>query len=308
MKTKSLAPLAAILLCAFAHAETKTWTGNAGTFDYATADNWNPAGIPAETDDVIIDGAAVTYNGSGRILSYGDYGDLTDVYEYIGTDDDLANPANWAKDKSAPTPAAPVAGTDIRWFGRNADYSGRLSITDRDRFDGATLRLTDDCNVSSGVAFSNSTVSIATIVVTDPVILSLYGTDLATTRADQWLGVYPPGVYPGAADKRLVNFLPGKASSFTFVGGNVGVSDAATAKSVLVAPGHLVLDGAPITDDQWDAFFDVSVSGTSVTETGATPYNLTLAYWEPFPARTVRNWTIQTGARVKLDRTFPSAA
>lgn len=130
MKTKSLAPLAAILLCAFAHAETKTWTGNAGTFDYATADNWNPAGSPAETDDVIIDGAAVTYNGSGRILSYGDYGDLTDVYEYIGTDDDLANPANWAKDKSAPTPAAPVAGTDIRWFGRNADYSGRLSITD----------------------------------------------------------------------------------------------------------------------------------------------------------------------------------
>ena len=203
MKTKILAPLAAILLCAFAHAETKTWTGNAGTFDYATADNWNPAGIPAETDDVIIDGAAVTYNGSGRILSYGDYGDLTDVYEYIGTDDDLANPANWAKDKSAPTPAAPVAGTDIRWFGRNADYSGRLSITDRDRFDGATLRL---------------------------------------------------------------------------------------------------------TDDQWDAFFDVSVSGTSVAETGATPYNLTLAYWEPFPARTVRNWTIQTGARVKLDRTFPSAA
>lgn len=87
--------------------------------------------------------------------------------------------------------------------GRDADYSGRLSITDRDRFDGATLRL---------------------------------------------------------------------------------------------------------TDDQWDAFFDVSVSGTSVAETGATPYNLTLAYWEPFPARTVRNWTIQTGARVKLDRTFPSAA
>ena len=39
MKTKILAPLAAILLCAFAHADTVTWTGNAGTSDYATAVN-----------------------------------------------------------------------------------------------------------------------------------------------------------------------------------------------------------------------------------------------------------------------------
>ena len=191
-----------------------------------------------------------------RILAYGDYGTLTDVYEYIGTDDNLGDP---------PAAAAPTAGTDIRWFGRNTDYSGALSITDKDRFDGATLHLTGDCNVSSDVVFSNSAVSIATIVVTDPVVFSLYGSDLATTRTDQWLGVYPPGVYPGAQDKTFVNFLPGKASSFTFAGANQGVSDAATAKSVLVAAGHLVLDGAAITDEQWDAYFDVDVAGTTVT-------------------------------------------
>ena len=200
-----------------------------------------------------------------RILAYGDYGTLTDVYEYIGTDDNLGDPANWAKDKVAPAAAAPTAGTDIRWFGRNTDYSGVLSITDKDRFDGATLHLTGDCNVSSDVVFSNSAVSIATIVITDPVVFSLYGSDLATTRTDQWLGVYPPGVYPGAQDKRFVNFLPGKASSFTFAGANQGISDAATAKTALVATGHLVLDGVAITDEQWDAYFDVAVSGTTVT-------------------------------------------
>ncbi len=503
MKTKSLAPLAAILLCTQAHAGTKTWTGNAGTSDYATADNWDPSGVPAETDDVIIDGVAVTqsgnrripnsltmlngasleltgeiqfgnngvehpiiyggtvsgplvaaqykestltisdatiidtgtgYNGfyqntgsylnfvdgaaraakftyqtsiaadpywffsnsatpfiryddqilsraafnenfqyvhnqdgtttlsmkplsgwrlgpltvgavsdgsvyvsvaatknsgdasatvyfaqgshdygesfaawpaktegvelaaSGtvtdtlaladgnncirafllcdgvfsasapvfrRILAYGDYGTLTDVYEYIGTDDNLGDPANWAKDKVAPAAAAPTAGTDIRWFGRNTDYSGVLSITDKDRFDGAVLSLTGDCNVSADVVFSNSTVSIGTIVVTDPVVFSLYGSDLATTRADQWLGVYPPATY--APDRPFINFLPGKASSFTFAGANQGVSDAATAKSVLVAAGHLVLDGAAITDEQWETYFDVDVAGTAVT-------------------------------------------
>ncbi len=200
-----------------------------------------------------------------RNLAYGDYGALTDVYEYIGTDDNLGDPANWAKDKVAPAAVAPTAGTDIRWFGRNTDYSGVLSITDKDRFDGAVLGLTGDCNVSADVVFSNSTVSIATIVLADPVVFSLYGSDLATTRADQWLGVYPPTTYSGAQDKRFVNFLPGKASSFTFEGANQGISDAATAKSVLVAPGYLVLDGAAITDEQWDAYFDVTVSGTTVT-------------------------------------------
>ncbi len=194
----------------------------------------------------------------------GDYGDLTDVYEYIGEDNNLGNAASWLKDGD-PTATAPTAGTDIRWFGKNASYSGTLSITDKDHFDGATLALTGDCNVSSDVVFSNSVVSIATIVVSAPVVFSLYGSDLTTTRADQWLGVYPPGTYPGAQDKQFVNFLSGKASSFTFAGSNVGVSDAATAKTVLVTPGYLVLDGAAITDEQWENFFEVDASGSSVT-------------------------------------------
>ena len=48
-------------------AETKTWTGAQGTSAWGTAGNWDPSGVPAETDDVVIDAAAVEATGSRRI-------------------------------------------------------------------------------------------------------------------------------------------------------------------------------------------------------------------------------------------------
>ena len=217
--------------------------------------------------------AFLLYNGeysataavARRIMApYGDYGELTDVYEYIGEGNNLGDAANWAKDKSAPAAEAPTAGTDIRWFGKNAYYSGSLAITAKDYFDGATLALSGDCNVSSDVVFSNTVISIATIVVSSPVVFSLYGSDMTTTRNDQWLGVYPPGTYTGSSTKTFVNFLSGKASSFTFTDNAINISDADSAKSVLVTPGYLKLDGAAIADSDWDAFFSVEVSGKTV--------------------------------------------
>lgn len=200
-----------------------------------------------------------------RIMApYGDYGELSNVYEYIGEGNNLGDAANWAKDKSAPAAEAPTAGTDIRWFGKNAYYSGSLAITAKDYFDGATLALSGDCNVSSDVVFSNTVISIATIVVSSPVVFSLYGSDMTTTRNDQWLGVYPPGTYTGSSTKTFVNFLSGKASSFTFTDNAINISDADSAKSVLVTPGYLKLDGAAIADSDWDAFFSVEVSGKTV--------------------------------------------
>ena len=217
--------------------------------------------------------AFLLYNGqytatavvAKRVMApYGDYGELTDVYEYIGADNSLGTAENWAKDKVAPASKAPTAGTDIRWFGRNANYSGVLSITNNDYFDGATLTLSGDCKVSTDVAFSNTTVSIYTIVLDNPEVFSLYGSSLTTTRNDQWLGVYPPGTYIGSSTKTFVNFLSGKASSFTFTDNAINISDADSAKSALVTPGYLKLDGAAIADSDWDAFFSVEVSGKTV--------------------------------------------
>ena len=258
-----------------------------GTRDYGeTFANWPTAtegetvSATGEVSDTLTleDGynyirAFLLYNGeysataavAKRIMApYGDYGELTDVYEYIGEDNNLGNAANWAKDKSAPATEAPTAGTDIRWFGKNAYYSGSLAITAKDYFDGATLALSGDCNVSSDVVFSNTVISIATIVVSSPVVFSLYGSDMTTTRNDQWLGVYPPGTYTGSSTKTFVNFLSGKASSFTFTDNAINISGADSAKSVLVTPGYLKLDGAAIADSDWDAFFSVEVSGKTV--------------------------------------------
>ena len=67
MKTSKIALLCAAAFAAAAHAGTKTWTGAAGTLAWGTAGNWDPSGVPAETDDVVIDGAAVTATGSRRI-------------------------------------------------------------------------------------------------------------------------------------------------------------------------------------------------------------------------------------------------
>lgn len=258
-----------------------------GTRDYGetfsswpTATDGEEVSATSEVNDTLTleDGynfirAFLLYNGqytatavvARRIMApYGDYGELTDVYEYIGEDDNLGIAANWAKDKIPPADAAPTAGTDIRWFGRNANYSGALSITAKDYFDGATLTLSGDCNVSSDVVFSNTVISIATIVVNSPFVFSLYGSDMTTRRNDQWLGVYPPGTYIGSSTKTFVNFLSGKASSFTFTDNAINISDADSAKSALVTPGYLKLDGAAIADSDWEAFFSVEVSGKTV--------------------------------------------
>ena len=260
-----------------------------GTRDYGenfvswpTATEGVPVSASGEVNDTITleDGynyirAFLLYNGeysataavSRRIMApYGDYGELKDVYEYIGEDNNLGNAASWAKDKSAPAMEAPTAGTDIRWFGRNANYSGSLAIYDKDVFSGATLNLSGDTFINADVYFTNSTVNIYTINVADrgAPILNLYGSSLTTTRNDQWLGVYPPATYTDSPEKTFVNFLSGKASSFTFTDNNINISDADSAKSALVTLGYLKLDGAAIADSDWDAFFSVDVSGKTV--------------------------------------------
>ena len=44
-------------------AGTYTWTGASGDNDYSKPGNWDPASVPGESDDVVIDGAAVTWSG-----------------------------------------------------------------------------------------------------------------------------------------------------------------------------------------------------------------------------------------------------
>lgn len=59
------------------------------------------------------------------------------------------------------------------------------------------------------------------------------------------------------------------------------------------------LHGTKVDAATYASSFTLTVN--SVAETGETPYNLTLTYWEPaFANSSARDWTILNGARIKL--------
>ena len=236
----------------------------------ATATVALAAGINYVRVFVVYDGVTVASGAAAiRNLVYGDYGELTGVYEYVGADNNLATPTNWALDKVplGENDTAPVAGTDIRWFGRNAvlSLSGNFHLYETDHFVGATITQANagnhDSNLNGDVTFEDSSVTLSTVVVqADPHTISLKNAHFATTRApDGVAGFYVTVPANG------INYISGFPSSFSFGADAGDVHDAATVKSQLVDSGKITLDGAAITDEQWENFFEVNASGSIVT-------------------------------------------
>ena len=63
-----LAVFAALFVLALpAHAVTKTWNGSNGSWN--TAASWSPAGVPATTDDVVVNAGTVTLTASTTVAS-----------------------------------------------------------------------------------------------------------------------------------------------------------------------------------------------------------------------------------------------
>ncbi|MBR1836742.1 MAG: hypothetical protein IJ783_05595 [Kiritimatiellae bacterium] len=228
------------------------------------------AGINYVRFFVAYDGGTVASPAAAvRNLVYGDYGELDGVYEYIGTDDDLANPSNWALDKEplGDGAAVPAAGTDIRWFGRNAvlSLSGNFHLHATDRFVGATIRQADngnhDSNLGGDVTFEDSDVTLSTVVVqAEPFAISLKNARFATTRAPDGVA----GFYP-AVPENGVNFVSGFPSSFAFGADPGDVHDAATVKSRLIDQSRITLDGEAISAEVWTEYFSVDVADSTVT-------------------------------------------
>ena len=215
------------------------------------------------------DKTTASFAAVARSIAYGDYGDLTNVYEFIGDDNNLSKATNWALDKvplvSGDT--APTAGTHIRWFGSNTVFalSGNFHLYATDHFVGATITQANaanhDSNLNGDITFENSSVTLSTVVVqSDPHVISLKNSSFATTRA-------PDGVagFYGTVPVGGVNFISGFPSSFSFGADAGDVHDAATVKSQLIDKGKITLDGAPITAETWTQFFSVDVVGTTVT-------------------------------------------
>lgn len=217
--------------------------------------------------------AFVTYGGeavassaiSVRVLAYGDYGALTDVYEYIGNDNSLSTAANWAKDKSAPASEAPVAGTDTRWFGRNAALTvSGFNLYPTDHFVGATINTTSgnhDCRLNGDIFFVDSRVTLSTIIIGETsYTITLTNSHFTTTRCPDGVAGFYPNIPNGA-----INFLSGAPSSFTFGKDNGEAHDSESVKTRLVDGGKLLFDGAAITDEVWSEYFTVDVDGDVVT-------------------------------------------
>jgi hypothetical protein len=69
-----------LLVATFAHADTLTWTNSGATGSWHLADNWDPAQVPADTDDVVIPAGTdpVTYSsGTTNLNSLSCSGSLT---------------------------------------------------------------------------------------------------------------------------------------------------------------------------------------------------------------------------------------
>lgn len=198
-------------------------------------------------------------------IVYGDYGTLTDVYEYIGTDNDLSKVSNWALDKTPLTDGAtvPTASEAIRWFG-SAPYttSSRPRFYSSDYFVGATIYVTGDCDTAQNLTLSNSTFTTSLLVLdgeSESQTITLYGSDFVSYRSDA--GDYGFWQYD-RLDK--VNFISGAASTWTCrANGNNTKEKIYTA---LFDNEKFTLNGAKVDEKTWHDNFvveEVSVNGST---------------------------------------------
>ena len=181
----------------------------------------------------------------------------------------LSTATNWALDKVplGASDTAPTAGTDIRWFGRNAALAltGNFHLYATDHFVGATITQANtgnhDSNLNGDVTFENSSVTLSTVVVqSDPHVISLKNSHFATTRAPDGVAGFWTTVPVGG-----INFISGFPSSFSFGADSGDVHDAATVKSQLVDKDKIRLDGVAIDATTWTEYFSVDVAGSTVT-------------------------------------------
>ena len=204
---------------------------------------------------VTADGTTVASSAvTARNLVYGDYGDLTNVYEYIGTDNDLTKASNWVKDGQA-TETAPTAATDIRWFGYNAVLSvNGFSAYATDHFVGANITSSNDFDVYSDLVFSNSTITATMFVMKNGTHqFKIAGSAMVQTRTDAgWYGIY------AGADYAAFNFVSGQAASFTGKA-PAGITAGNLYTQHVANNNYILLDDDAIDAEIWSEHFKVEM-------------------------------------------------
>jgi hypothetical protein len=118
------------MLSTVAHATTKTWVGGFSANDWFDGNNWNPVGVPAATDDVIINGTADltasatvnNYTQSGALMGVGTL-DVNGMLTWNGGSMDGTGATNANGGLSMPTAGLKVIRRPLS-CNSNATWSG----------------------------------------------------------------------------------------------------------------------------------------------------------------------------------------
>src|SRR6267143_4757406 len=126
-----------------AHGGNKSWTGSIST-DWAIAGNWNPAGIPSDTDDVTIPSSAVNQPVLSADAHSAALTVQTGAHLSLGSFTILANGNIDANDVTGSTGTVQASGIGVTIKGKfpNMTISGTASLAD-------TLRVTGNLTAAN---------------------------------------------------------------------------------------------------------------------------------------------------------------
>lgn len=291
MKSIKLTTLLAAFAAAFittSHAETKTWTGDAGDGIYQNAENWSPAGVPTASDDILIESGNVTYDAAATVGG-GDWtrnagttftmtgGAFTqtggNAYMQIqgaivvnggsfgmGTSGSLvlANTGSIAVSAGSFTSKGiDNHGGSIRVTGGDFIVNGNFTVSSANAVElapDAVMTIIGEIQFGSGSVALGPGNYVCNLVSGETGVLNLDGSQVYSK------GGYNCGVYGNTH----VNFVTenGNASSYAFNG-----SDVNTVYQSLFAPGLFTLDGETVSSEDFEEKFDVVASEGKITIT-----------------------------------------
>ena len=267
-----------------AKAELKTWTGSAGDGVYQTAGNWDPVGVPAASDDILIKSGNVTYdaslgsgdwtraNGSTFTMTGGSFTQTEGIaYMQIsgairieggafsmGTAGQLVLQSTGSIAVSAGSFTAKTIdnkGGKIRVTGGDFIVDGNFTASDENAIDlvpTVTMTINGELKFGAGQTTLGLGNYVCNLVSGETGVLNLDGSCVYSK------GGYTCGVYGNTH----LNFVTanGNAGSYTFNG-----TSANDVYTTLFESGLFTLDGSVVSQGDFEEKFEVSFGDGTVT-------------------------------------------
>jgi len=187
---------------------------------------------------------------------------------------------------------------DGAWLGRDpGDLNTSASVLILDDFSNALA----DIQVAHTVVSNAAITSTGALSGTGGGTMQVYSSQITNSKLNDVGAVC--GTYAGSTFMNFVS-LSGNgviypACSYTFNATEEWKNDAYNLLFVDNGKGRIRLNGEKVDEATYAASFTLTEG--PATGSATTPYNLTLTYWEPFPAGgSATDWTLLSGARTRL--------